>query len=150
MLDFSASILITPQEVKELTGIDLSLRLMDDDNPSNKCERFIYNQQTILYSFIAKNYKRDLYKYYFTKLNQQDKNRVKVAIALQCQYSLLNGDIGMDASLSMNNDNQPKAYSGRVCVNAIDELSQIRGLVSSKLHSKSWISEYMHIELFGR
>ena len=60
MLDFSENILITPEEVKLITGMDLGLRLIDDDNPSNKCERFIYEQQTLLYAFIAKNYKKAL------------------------------------------------------------------------------------------
>lgn len=150
MLDYSASNLITPEEVKIATGIDLSLRLMDDDNPSNKCERFIHEQQTLLYSYIAKNYKRDLYKYYYTKLNEQEKEYVKIAIALQCQYTILNGNLGMDASLITGNKSMTKAYAGRICVNAIDELAQIRQLTTSKLHSRSWLSEYMHIELFGK
>lgn len=150
MMDFTKSVLVSPDEVKMITGLDLSLRIADDDNPSNKCERFIYDRQTEIYSYIAKNYKRDLYKYYFHKLSKEEQEVVKLAIAKQCEYVILNGVMGMDASLSVGSKSLEKSYAGRVCVNAIDVLAQVRQLTSSKLHSKSWLNEYMHIELFGK
>ena len=149
MLDFSENILITPEEVKLITGMDLGLRLIDDDNPSNKCERFIYEQQTLLYAFIAKNYKKDLYKYY-DRFSDGDKNHIKIAIAIQCKYVLVNGNLGMDASLSIESKSQTKAYAGRICVDAIDELAQCRNFITSKLNAKSWLKDYMYIELNGR
>ena len=63
--------LITKEEIKVLIGLDLDT-IRDDANPSNKAERFIYEAQTILSSFVRRNYKNDLEKWYHAYCNDSE------------------------------------------------------------------------------
>ena len=93
--------LITPEEVKVLVGIDLGT-LNDDANPSNKEQRYIYDCQNTLFSFIYRNYKNDPFVY-FQKVGLEEREHIKMAIAYQVSYTFLNGDVANDATMISEN-----------------------------------------------
>jgi len=148
-MSYEELILLTPEELKMLSGRDFTIEIMDDDNPSNKVERYIYEQQSILVSYVAKNYRRDVYKYY-ARFDEIEKFHIKKAIALQCVYTIKTGNIGMDAGFGIYTQSQEKAYARAICPLAINELSQVKSLVSSKLNSRSWLKSFLEVELNGR
>lgn len=133
--------LVSYDEVLVLTGVDLKT-IQDDANPSNKVERFIYEAQTTLASFLMRNYKNDLYIWYNHYLNDEQREHIKMAIALQCKYMVLNGNIGEDSL-----EERPNAR--KVSPNAIDELGYCRGLCVNTLDKTDWLSRLFEVDIFG-
>ena len=141
--------LITKEEIKVLTGLDLDT-IRDDANPSNKAERFIYEAQTILSSFVRRNYKNDLEKWYRNFCNQSERQHIKMAIAKQVEYQVLNGKIGNDVSNFDNRASFDKNLALIISPYAIMELGEIRRLTTTAFNDRGILSDYLALELFGR
>ena len=141
--------LITKEEVKVLIGLDLDT-IRDDANPSNKAERFIYEAQTILSSFVRRNYKNDLEKWYYNFCNQSERQHIKMAIAKQVEYQVLNGKIGNDVANFDNRASFDKNLALVISPYAIMELGEIRRLTSTAFNDRGILSDYLALELFGR
>lgn len=140
--------LITKDEVLLLTGIDLDT-LVDDANPSNKCERFIYERQIELFSFIYKNYKNDPYLFYRKRATPEQKDHIKKAIAYQCVYVYFNGDIANDSVKASEKSSNGEFNRLRISQKAYDELTYCRELIENVVDRADWMNFYMDIELFG-
>lgn len=146
---FFDSNLVVVEEVLEITGIDLH-DIQDDQNPSNKCERLIAKAQDMLCAYVSKNYRNDLVFWYQHRLSVDDRKRVKIAIALQCEYLVLNGDLGNDALMYYNSRNITKNGAIKISPNAIDQLAMCKKLCNNNIAKVNPIAEYMNIELYGR
>lgn len=134
------NLIITADEVKELVGIDPTM-IMDDANPSNKVERFIYQAQETINSYILRNYKRNAVKMYYTYLNEEEREHFKMAIAYQVKFIIYHGD----------NGNEPisESEAEMISKNVINELSHCKSLVSSHLGNRS-IMDFYFYEMGGR
>lgn len=141
--------LITKEEIKILIGLDLDT-IRDDANPSNKAERFIYEAQTILSSFVRRNYKNDLEKWYHHYCNQTERQHIKMAIAKQVEYQVLNGKIGNDVANFDNRASFDKNLALVISPYAIMELGEIRRLTTTAFNDRGILSDYLALELFGR
>lgn len=141
--------LITKEEVKVLIGLDLDT-IRDDANPSNKAERFIYEAQTILSSFVRRNYKNDLEKWYHSYCNNNERQHIKMAIAKQVEYQVLNGKIGNDVANFDNRASFDKNLALVISPYAIMELGEIRRLTTTAFNDRGILSDYLATELFGR
>ena len=141
--------LITKEEVKVLIGLDLDT-IRDDANPSNKAERFIYEAQTILSSFVRRNYKNDLEKWYHAYCNNNERQHIKMAIAKQVEYQVLNGKIGNDVANFDNRASFDKNLALVISPYAIMELGEIRRLTTTAFNDRGILSDYLATELFGR
>lgn len=141
-------LLVSKDEVLVYAGLDLA-DTRNDDNPSNKVERLIYKAQSQLFAFINANYHRDLYKLYHYQFSARDREHVKIAISLQCEYIIENGNLGTDMDLYEKDSkaNFQRLNARKICPDAIDELSQIKYLMSNKVKPRNFMSEFMEIEL---
>ena len=77
-------------------------------------------------------------------------NRDKIAIALQCEYLVLNGDLGADSLMYYNSRNINKNGAIKISPNAIDQLAMCKKLCNNNIAKVNPIAEYMNIELYGR
>ena len=141
--------LITKDEVKVLIGLDLD-NLQPDDNPSNSSERLIYQAQSVLYSYIKMNYGNDMLLWYHNRLNNEQRNHVKMAIAYQVKYIFFNGDMSIDSLAYNNSASIIKNNARMVCPNSIMELSFCGNLVRAKVQKTNMLGQFMETELFGR
>lgn len=87
---------ITLDEFKDYTGIDLSIRLKSDDNPSKTAEAFLRRTTDRLEAYIEANYHRVIDKEYPNFTDHQKKN-YKLALIEQALYIFKNGDISVDS-----------------------------------------------------
>jgi hypothetical protein len=140
--------LIKPEEVKVLVGIDLGT-LNDDSNPSNKAERLIYQAQSQLCAYITRNYKNDAIIWYHKRLNHDQREHFKMAIALQVLYLVQNGDIGNDSLAFDTSASVIKVNARKVSPNAIDELGFCGRLATNNIANRNSIQEFLDVELYG-
>ena len=140
--------LITKDEVKVLTGLDLD-NIQFDDNPSNRAERLIYQAQSTLYSYIKENYKNDLYIWYRKYSSEEKRNHIKMAIAYQVKYLIFNGDIGNDSELYDSPKSMVKINARKVSSNAISELAHCGNLCSNRVQKRRLLGDFLDIELNG-
>ena len=140
--------LITREEVLEITGINPE-NIQDDDNPSNKVERLIAKAQDMLIAYVGKNYRNDLVRWYHNKMSSDERTRVKIAIALQVEYIILNGDIGSESLMYYNSRNITKNGAIKISPNAIDQLSLIKKLCQNNISKSNAIADFLEIELHG-
>lgn len=93
---------ITGDDFKEFFGIDLSIRLKDNDNPSDKVNSFLIQREDEIATYINETYYRDVdTEYgYFT---EYQKKEYKKALLYQAYYILKNGDIGNDSGYDLEN-----------------------------------------------
>ena len=87
---------ITEEEFKQYTGIDLSLELKDDDNPSNKVQSFLCRVEIRIATFIDSNFHRNV-ELEYPKFSDYQKYHYKLALLEQCLYVFKNGDISVDS-----------------------------------------------------
>lgn len=103
MLDIQTKY-ITADDYKEAKGIDLAIELQDDDNASNKVNRFIKDITNWCCRYLAQ-------KYAVNELNPnlEDKwstlptfrrNQFKLGVIEQIEYVLNNGLISVDSGIS--------------------------------------------------
>lgn len=83
-------------EFKQYTGIDLTLRLKSDDNPSATAESFLARVTSRLETFIDANFYRNV-EQEFPSFTDYQKKHFKLAIIEQCLYVFKNGDISTDS-----------------------------------------------------
>lgn len=140
--------LITKDEVLLLTGIDLS-NLQEDANPSNKEDRLIYKAQSQLCAYIARNYKNNAIIWYNNRLTNEQREHFKMAIALQVEYLVNNGDIGNDSLAYDTSSSVVKVNARKISPNAIDELSFCGRLCATNFTRMGYISDFMEMELFS-
>ena len=90
-----SNIVVSPDEFKEYTGVDLNDRLVDDGNPSGKAERFIAIHQSRLNTYLNSQFHRDIDREYYKGLTAFQQKHYKIAVIEHCLYIFKNGDIGM-------------------------------------------------------
>ena len=86
--------LVSPEDVKLLSGIDLD-NLTDDENPSNKKERFIYEAQSAVCGRLQRYYKVNAIQ----KMSSMTENELfhfKLAIVNECKYFREHGRVQYD------------------------------------------------------
>lgn len=81
---------------KQYTGIDLSLELKTDDNPSNQVDALLYRVESRMASFIASNFYRNIDNE-FKRFSDYQKEHYKIALLEQVLYILKNGDLSVDS-----------------------------------------------------
>lgn len=87
---------ITADEFKLYTGIDLNVRLRDDDNPSNKVEAFLLRTAIRLEGYINFNYFKNVEED-FKRMTDYQKFHYKIALLEQALYCFRCGDIATDS-----------------------------------------------------
>lgn len=85
---------VTPSEFLNYWGIDLNARLRDDDEPSNKAERFLCRVERRLMNWIDANTYRNIA---FEDLNGKQLEAWQLSILTQAMYIFKNSDIGLDS-----------------------------------------------------
>jgi len=129
------NLIVTPSEFLTESGIDLN-NLVDDNNPSNKKERFLTMCQEILCGYIYKNFKRDAIIYYNKYMSDTEKEHFRLAIIRQGEYIITNGNIGNQSGVSEDVTSiadRVKLQGAKISPNAIDELAMAGNMSSSKL-----------------
>lgn len=87
---------ITKDEFLAYSGINLDMRLKDDDNPSDKANAFLYRIERRMETFINANFYKNVDQEYPNFTNYQ-KEHYKQALMEQAIYILRNGDISTDS-----------------------------------------------------
>lgn len=119
-------LLFTEEEFKMVTGTDLSIRLDDDDDSSNKVKRFINDIGYIIKRIVMEYSFRDLVLYkdelYYNGVLINDEyiiKNIKLAAIEQAVYVLVNGDlslrsgIGIERKMFNYRDKKKVTYSPR-------------------------------------
>ncbi|MCK9577202.1 MAG: hypothetical protein M0R51_14960 [Clostridia bacterium] len=143
-IDLLKNLIVTPDEFLTASGINLG-NLVDDDNPSNKKERFLLLCQELLCSYIYRNFKRDAVLYYNNYMDDTQKAHFRLAIVRQGEYLIANGNIGNQSGVSddtLSIVDRVKLNGAKIAPNAIDELNMAGNISSGKLRGNgSNISE---------
>ena len=87
---------ITEEDFKEFFGIDLSLTLKTDDNPSNTASAFLRRIEVRIEAYLNANFYRNIDEEY-RELSDYQKEHYKFALLEQAMYVLKNGDISVDS-----------------------------------------------------
>ena len=87
---------ITEDEFKQFFGIDLSARLIEDDNPSNTANAFLYRIETRIASYLDSTFYRNV-DFEYPEFTNYQKEHYKLALLEQAMYVLRNGDISVDS-----------------------------------------------------
>lgn len=132
---------ISADEVIELVGINPAM-IVDDANPSNKVERFIYQAQSSISSYVLRNYKRNAVRMYEKVLNEEQKQHFKMAVALQVKYIMYHGDMGNESIA----DSQAHILSN----NVLNELAFCGDMISSKIRGQGNLLDIYFYEMSGR
>ena len=86
---------VSPDEFKEYTGVDLSSRLVNSQNPDS----FIRMYQHRLNTFIESTFHRNVEREYSNGLTEYQQTHYKYAVLEFCWYIFKNGDIGIRSGL---------------------------------------------------
>lgn len=129
---------LSADELKEITGIDFASALKDDFEPSTKVERFINNATSYLETYVEENYHKSIISFMSSRLTNKQKIHIKRAIAYQCKYVLINGDIANDSGYDFEKGviaKQSELYVRGISRQALDEL-RICGVATRTI--KAW------------
>lgn len=121
----SETVYVTPDDFKNVYGIDLRYALKSDDNESNQAERFIAMVTSHLKNWIDNNTFRRLHYDFLTPYQHEQWQR---AILAQCYYTYKEGAKALGLASGIDDERgviiQPDAlYSSEVCPACIDYLS---------------------------
>ena len=118
------SMFFTPEEYKMQWGENLSTLIIEEDDNSNKVDRFINNVglriREIVRNYSFKElclYKDELYYNGYKIENEAVIRAVKLAAMEQCSYMLVNGDLGLRSGIGAskqifrNRDKKKVMYS---------------------------------------
>ena len=110
-------------EFKTYTGIDLSLELGDDDNPSNKVNSFLARVENRVKVYLASHFNSDVDRFY-ELMSDYQKLHFKYALIEQALYIIKNGDISVlsgvqNGRVSLSRNEQQRVI---ICENAVNEL----------------------------
>lgn len=86
---------ISPDEFKEYTGVDLSSRLSNMQEPS----AFLKMYQHRLNTFLEATFHRYIEKEYYKGLSEYQQTHYKYAVLEFCWYIFKNGDIGIRSGI---------------------------------------------------
>lgn len=87
---------ITADDFLQFAGDDLQGNLMDNDNPSDKVNAFIYRVETRIEAYLDANFHRNI-NYEYPQFTDYQKEHYKLALLEQCLYIAKNGDISVDS-----------------------------------------------------
>ena len=99
--------------------------------------------------FIKMNYGNDMLLWYHNRLNNEQRNHVKMAIAYQVKYLIFNGDIGNDSELYDSPKSMVKINARKVSSNALSELAHCGNLCSNRVQKRRLLGDFLDIELNG-
>lgn len=130
---------ITPDEFKDYFGIDLSLELNDDTNPSNKAMAFLKRIEDRVESIVDVECFRQVDREY-PCFSDYQKKHYKRALLEQAIYVFQNGEISVDSGYDPEKgvivDNS-KLKELSLAPNAKREL-QLCGLWCKKIRMSDW------------
>ena len=102
-------LLFTEEEFKMITGEDLSIKLVEDDDDSNKVNRWInrvgltIKEMVSEYSFKDLTLYNDELYYNYQKINNAEVIKlIKLAAIEQGAYMLINGDLTLRSGIGMS------------------------------------------------
>lgn len=130
---------ITPDEFKDYFGIDLSLELNDDTNPSNKAMAFLKRIEDRVESLVDVECFRQVNREY-PCFSDYQKEHYKRALLEQAIYVFKNGEISVDSGYDPENGvvvDSAKLKELSLAPNAKREL-QLCGLWCKKIRMSDW------------
>ena len=138
MLDITTKY-ITADDYKNIKGIDLSIEIVDDDNPSNKVNRFIKDMTDWCCRYLANKYAINELNPnlddQWSKLAPFRRNQFKLGVIEQIEYCLNNGLISKDSGINKE--------TGQI-------IDYSRVILGQDAYNCFWLGAFCNIKTNGR
>lgn len=135
---------VTKDEFLAYSGINLDMRLKDDDNPSDKANSFLYRIERRMDTFLNANFYRNIDLEY-PQFTDYQKEHYKQALMEQAIYILRNGDISTDSGYDPEGGfvaGADRLKHATIAPNAKEEL-MLCGLWCRKIRTRRGVYEWL-------